>query len=72
MPFSTMWACASHFNLGPAVCGHVDQWPMDEIDREVLTSIAGDVLSPQLVDELLLAATQDQRQPGSSPGRRWG
>jgi hypothetical protein len=27
------YACTSHYNSGPEVCSHVDQWPMDEIDR---------------------------------------
>jgi site-specific DNA recombinase len=30
------YACTSHYNKGPAACAHVDQWPMDEIDHEVL------------------------------------
>jgi len=52
------YACTSHYNRGPEVCSHVDQWPMDEIDQELLGTIAGDVLSPELADEVIAAARQ--------------
>jgi len=52
------YACTSHYSRGPEVCSHVDQWPMEEIDREVLATIAGDVLSPDLADEVVTAARQ--------------
>jgi site-specific DNA recombinase len=52
------YACTSHYNRGPAVCPHVEQWPMEEIDREVLATIAGDVLTPKLADEVVAAARQ--------------
>jgi DNA invertase Pin-like site-specific DNA recombinase len=32
------YACTSHYNRGPEVCPHVEQWPMDAIDREVLAA----------------------------------
>jgi DNA invertase Pin-like site-specific DNA recombinase len=50
------YACTSHYNCGPEVCPHVEQWPMEAIDREVLAAIAGDVLKPELVDEVVAAA----------------
>jgi site-specific DNA recombinase len=52
------YACTSHHNCGPEVCTHADQWPMEELDREVLATIAGDVLRPALVDEVITAAKQ--------------
>jgi hypothetical protein len=48
----------SHYNRGPEVCPHVDQWPMDEIDRELLATIAGDVLRPALTEEMIASARQ--------------
>ena len=50
------YACTSHYNRGPEVCPHVDQWPMDAIDRAVLAKIAGDVLNPELAEEIVSAA----------------
>jgi site-specific DNA recombinase len=52
------YACTSHYNRGPEVCSHVDQWPMDAIDREVLAAIAGDVLRPDLVEDVVATARQ--------------
>ena len=50
------YACTSHYNRGPSVCSHVDQWPMAEIDHEVLATIAGEVLTPHLADAIIAAA----------------
>jgi site-specific DNA recombinase len=50
------YACTSHYNRGPEVCPHVEQWPMEAIDRAVLTAIAGDVLTPDLVDDIVREA----------------
>ena len=50
------YACTSHYNRGPSVCPHVEQWPMAEIDRAVLGAIAGDVLAPDLVEEIVTEA----------------
>jgi site-specific DNA recombinase len=52
------YACTSHYNKGPAVCSHVDVWPMDEIDHEVLAEIAGAVLNPSDAEEVIAAARQ--------------
>ena len=52
------YACTSHYNRGPEVCPHVDQWPMDEIDRAVLAKIAGDILNPDLAEEIVRTARQ--------------
>ena len=52
------YACTSHFNRGPEVCSHLDQWPMEEIDREVLATIAGDVLAPDLAEDVIATARQ--------------
>src|SRR5262245_48579967 len=45
------YACTSHYTKG--VCSHVQQWPMEALDREVLAAIAGDVLRPDLVDDVI-------------------
>lgn len=50
------YACTSHYNRGPEVCPHVDQWPMEELDREVLDTLAETVLSPDLVADVTKAA----------------
>ena len=50
------YACTSHYNRGPEVCPHVDLWPMDAIDRKVLSEMAGQVLAPALADEIVSAA----------------
>ena len=52
------YACTSHYNRGPSVCPHVDQWPMEAIDRAVLTSLAGDVLAPALIEDVVRAARE--------------
>jgi DNA invertase Pin-like site-specific DNA recombinase len=50
------YACTSHYNRGPEVCGHGDRWPMEELDRELLATLTEDVLSPDLSDEVVAAA----------------
>ena len=50
------YACTAHYKSGPEVCPHVDQWPMEELDREVLAQIDEDVLRPNLVDEVIAQA----------------
>ena len=50
------YACTSHYNRGPEVCQHVEQWPMEEIDRAVLAAIAGDVLNPEVSEEIVRTA----------------
>ena len=52
------YACTSHYNRGPTVCSHVEQWPMGAIDRAVLTAIGGDVLTPNLVEDVVRAARE--------------
>ena len=52
------YACTSHYTKGPDVCAHVQQWPMDGLDREVLKAIAGDVLKPELAEEIVAAARE--------------
>jgi site-specific DNA recombinase len=52
------YACTSDYNRGPEVCPHVEQWPMEALDREVLAAIAGHVLRPSVVDEVIAAARQ--------------
>ena len=59
------YACTSHYNRGPSVCPHVELWPMGEIDRAVLGAIAGDVLAPDLVEEIVAEA---RAQFGASSG----
>ena len=47
------YACTSHYNKGPQACAHVDQWPMDEIDREVLGTMteASDRIDRRIITE---------------------
>ena len=52
------YACTSHYNRDPEVCPHVEQWPTDAIDHAVLAAIAGDVLKPDLVAEVVAAAKE--------------
>ena len=40
------YACTAHYNRGPEVCSHVDKWPMDEIDREVVATLAEIISGP--------------------------
>jgi hypothetical protein len=35
------YACLGHYTRGPAVCPHVQQWPMEGLDREVLAASPG-------------------------------
>jgi hypothetical protein len=52
---------------------HVDQWPMQELDREVLAAIAGDVLTPKLVEEVVEAARamfEASNRPDDQEARR--
>jgi hypothetical protein len=63
------YACTSHYNRGPEVCAHVEQWPMAALDREVLAAIAGDVLRPSVVDEVVAAARQ-MHEASSRPDDR--
>jgi hypothetical protein len=46
------YACTSHFNRGPSVCGNQLKVPMEMTDRAVLAAI-GDILTPDLVDDIL-------------------
>ncbi len=50
------YACTSHYNRGPEACPHVEQWPMEALDNAVLAKIAGDVLRPALVEEIVIEA----------------
>jgi hypothetical protein len=50
------YRCTSHFTRGEAACRHVDQWPIEEIDAEVLGTIADAVLDSALVDEITTEA----------------
>ena len=52
------YACTAHLNKGAAICPHADQWPMEELDREVLATIADAVLTPDVVEEVVLAARE--------------
>jgi hypothetical protein len=52
------YACTSHYNRGPEVSRHVEQWPMLPLDHVVLARIAGDVLKPELLDEIVAAARE--------------
>ncbi len=49
------YACTSHYNRGPEACPHLDKWPMDEIDREVLAEIER-VVGPGIEDEVIAEA----------------
>jgi hypothetical protein len=49
------YACISHYNKGPAACAHVDQWPMEEIDHEVLGTMT-EFLDAELESEITAEA----------------
>jgi site-specific DNA recombinase len=51
------YACTSHFNRGESVCRNLVQVPMGEVDRSVLNAI-GDILTPNLVDEVIARVRQ--------------
>jgi len=55
---SAYYACTSHYNRGPEICPHVEQWPMADINDEVLAEIVGSVLKPDLVEEVVAAARE--------------
>ena len=59
------YACTAHYKSGPEVCSHVEQWPMEEIDREVIEMIVGDMLRPKLVDEVIAAGQAMFDGPGA-------
>ena len=63
------YACTSHYNRGPSVCPHVELWPMEAIDRAVLGAIAGDVLVPDLVEEIV-AEARAQFEASNRPDAR--
>jgi site-specific DNA recombinase len=50
------YACTSHYSKGPTACPHVDQWPMAELDHEVRSTLAEDVLAADVADEVISAA----------------
>ena len=52
------YACTSHYNKGPEVCPHVEQWPMEELDREMLATLTEEVLDPARTDEVVATAHQ--------------
>ncbi len=52
----------SHYNKGPEVCTRVDQWPMEELDRELLATLTEDVLSPDLTDEAIARLANASRR----------
>lgn len=56
------YACTSHYNRGPEICSHVEQWPMEEIDREVIEEINEAVFGRKNTlgpaDELVTAARE--------------
>ena len=64
------YACTSHYTRGPEICPHVELWPMDAINAELLAAIAGDVLQPALAEEVVerarrhfeAAARDDRRE----------
>jgi hypothetical protein len=55
---AAFYACTSHYNREPEVCPHVEQYPMEAVDNEVLAAIAGDALRPDLVNEIVDAARE--------------
>lgn len=52
---ASYYACTSHYKCGPEVRSHVDQRPMEEINREVIEMLVVDMLRPKLVDEVIAA-----------------
>ena len=64
------YAYTSHYSRGPSVCPHVDQWPMEAIDRAVLTALAGEVLTPDLVEDVVRTARELFEATARSDDRR--
>ena len=50
------YACTAHCNKGPEVCPHGDLWPMEEIDHELLATIAEQFTSA--TEELITESRQ--------------
>jgi site-specific DNA recombinase len=65
LPF---YACTSHYNRGPSVCGNQLQVPMREVDRAVLAAVA-DILTPAVIDAVI-ASVREQLEPAARPDPR--
>ena len=63
------YACTAHLNKGPEICAHVDQWPMEEIDREILATIGSDVLTSDVLEEVI-AAARETFEASAQPDRQ--
>ena len=46
------YACTSHFNRGPEVCGNAQRVRMEAADRAVLEAV-GEILTPDLVEDVV-------------------
>jgi Recombinase zinc beta ribbon domain len=51
-----LYACTNHYLKGATVCAHAHQWPMPELDDQVLTRIAEDVFAPEVVEDVIRSA----------------
>ena len=62
------YACTSHYNRGPSVCGNGLQVPMAAVDQAVIGAIA-DLLTPAVI-ETVIASVKAQLEPDTRPDPR--
>src|SRR5262245_9357354 len=57
------YACTSHYNRGPSICPHVEQWPMGEIDHEVIAEIVATLIGSvtQATEDIVAEARRQYR-----------
>ncbi len=59
------YACSSHYRQGPTICEHVEQWPMNELDRAVLDTLVGEL---DAVDVERIIAIAREAQEATTTG----
>ena len=60
------YACTSHHTRGRSVCANRVQMPMAQVDEAVLTKLRDEVVTPDLVDDVL-ARARELLEPDGSP-----
>jgi hypothetical protein len=50
------YRCTSNLLAGSSICSHGQLWPMEDLDREVLSAIGGEALAPDVIEEALAEA----------------
>ena len=63
-----VYRCTANQKKGPSACSCSRRWPMPAVDERIVTSILGDVLSPDVVEEVMRAArSMHQAGPEADP-----